>query len=161
MSTQDTQHTAQAVLRLLQGPRLPLGRQFRSSQPCGPRALTAQRSVGGSRTRRDRRRGSDNLRSPPYSRDIAALDSRETSALHSREAMADSKQVNITCGMFETISTTCGVLFIFSATCLACCVVACKTGSASAAAPCSATAPQHGKNGPKCFLHLEATSGPS
>ena len=44
---------------------------------------------GRSRTRRDRRRGSDNLRSPLYSGDNA-LDSRETSALHSREAMADS-----------------------------------------------------------------------
>ena len=43
---------------------------------------------GRSRTRRDRRRGSDNLRSPPHSN--AALDSRETSALHSREITADS-----------------------------------------------------------------------
>ena len=45
---------------------------------------------GRSRTRRDRRRGSDSLRSPLHSRGNAALDSRETSALHSRETTADS-----------------------------------------------------------------------
>ena len=132
---------------------------------------------GRSRTRHDRRRGSDNLRSSLYSRGSAALDSREISALHSRETTADGDTREISalhsrettadgdrCAgyylrhPFERFSATCDVFFLFSAACLARCVMACEAGSAPAAAPSSAAAPQRGENGLKT-LHLATSKG--